>query len=230
VTRFRAGLPAQFDRGSVYLDKPMTIPLDRFYPIIDSGLLARAGLDPVELAGVLVAAGARLVQYRHKASYTRDAYEQAKAIGAIVQQAGGRYIINDRADIALMLGADGVHLGQDDLPPAAVRKIAGEKLIIGFSTHNEAQLRAGGREPADYLAIGPIFATASKENPDPAIGVEELRRLRAMTAKPLVAIGGITRERAAEILEAGADSLAVISDLIAGDLPARAREWVRLAR
>jgi thiamine-phosphate pyrophosphorylase len=208
----------------------MTIPLDRFYPILDSGLLARAGVDPLELARALLGAGARLVQYRHKAAYTRDSYEQARVIGQIVQQAGGRYIINDRADIALMLGADGVHVGQDDLPPSAVRKIAGGRLIVGFSTHNEEQLRAGGREPVDYLAIGPIFGTASKQNPDPVVGVEELRRLRALTSKPLVAIGGITRDRATRAFDAGADSLAVLSDLIGEDLPARAREWVQLTR
>jgi thiamine-phosphate pyrophosphorylase len=208
----------------------MTVPLDRFYPILDSGLLARAGVDALDLARVLVGAGARLVQYRHKAAYSREVYEQAKAIGRIVQQAGGLYVINDRADIALMLGADGVHLGQDDLPPAAVRRIAGGKLIIGFSTHNEQQLRAGGREPVDYLAIGPIFGTASKQNPDAVVGLEELRRLRTLTEKPLVAIGGITRERATSAIDAGADSLAVLSDLVSEDLPARAAEWVRLTR
>jgi thiamine-phosphate pyrophosphorylase len=206
----------------------MTIPLDRFYPIIDSGLLARAGLDPVELGQVLVQAGARLVQYRHKADYSRVAYEQAKAIGGIVQQAGGRYIINDRFDIALMLGADGVHLGQDDLPPAAVRQIAGDKLIIGFSTHNEEQLRAGDCEPVDYLAIGPVFGTTSKQNPDPVLGLEELRRLRPVTEKPLVAIGGITRARAAKVLETGVDSLAVLSDLIGDRIPSQVNEWIQL--
>ena len=204
--------------------------MDRFYPILDSGLLARAGVDALDLARALVAAGARLIQFRHKALYTREAFEQAKAIGRIVQQAGGRYVVNDRADIALMLGADGVHLGQEDLPPAAVRTIAGDKLIVGFSTHNEEQLRAGDREPVDYLAIGPIFGTASKENPDPVVGVGELRRLRVVTTKPLVAIGGITRERARGVLEAGADSLAVLSDLAGEDLAARAREWVRVTR
>jgi thiamine-phosphate pyrophosphorylase len=208
----------------------MSIVLDRFYPILDAGLLARAGVDPLVLAQALVGAGARLVQYRHKAPYTRDAYQQAKAVGRIVQQAGGRYIVNDRADIALMLDADGVHVGQDDLPPAAVRQIAGDRLLVGFSTHNEEQLRAGEREPVDYLALGPIFGTASKENPDPVVGVEQLRRLSALATKPLVAIGGITRERAPAVLEAGADSLAVLSDLLAEELPARAREWVRLTR
>jgi thiamine-phosphate pyrophosphorylase len=208
----------------------MPIQLDRFYPILDSDLLAAAGVDTLELARVLTAAGARLVQFRHKAAYTRETYEQARAIGHIIQQAGGRYIINDRADVALMLGADGVHLGQDDLPPAAVRQIAGDKLFVGFSTHNEEQLRAGDREPVDYLAIGPIFGTSSKANPDPVVGVEELRRLRAMTEKPLVAIGGITRERAPEVLAAGADSVAVLSDIFGDDLNARAAEWAKLTR
>jgi thiamine-phosphate pyrophosphorylase len=208
----------------------MPIQLDRFYPILDSDLLAAASIDPLELARVLVAAGVRLVQFRHKAPYTRDSYEQAKALAKIVQQSGGRYIINDRADIALMVGADGVHLGQDDLPPSAARKIAGDKLLIGFSTHNEEQLRLGEREPVDYLAIGPIFGTSSKLNPDPVVGVEEVRRLRPVTGKPLVAIGGITRERAHAVLAAGADSVAVLSDLVAEDLPSRAQEWLRLTR
>jgi thiamine-phosphate pyrophosphorylase len=208
----------------------MTIPLDRFYPILDSGLLARAGVDPVDLARALVGAGARLVQYRHKAPYTREVYEQASSIGGIVQQAGGCFIVNDRTDIALMLGADGVHVGQDDLPPSAVRTIAGDRLLVGLSTHNEEQLRAADREPVDYLAIGPIFGTASKENPDPVVGVEELRRLRAVTSKPLVAIGGITRKRAAAVLGAGADAVAVLSDLVSEDMAARGLEWVRLTR
>jgi thiamine-phosphate pyrophosphorylase len=206
----------------------MKIALDRFYPIIDSGLRGKAGVDPTDLARALVSAGARLVQYRHKGLYTREAYEQAKAIGRIVQEHGAHYIINDRADVALMLNADGVHIGQQDLPPAAVREIAGGKLWIGLSTHNEEQLNAGGREPVDYLAIGPIFGTESKENPDPVVGVEELRRLSGLAAKPLVAIGGITRERARLVLNAGADSLAVLSDLVGEDLRARAQEWVRL--
>jgi thiamine-phosphate pyrophosphorylase len=208
----------------------MKVVLDRFYPIIDTGLLGKAGLDPLDLARALVWAGARLVQYRHKEPYTRQSYEQAGAIGRVVQQGGARYIINDRADVALMLGADGVHIGQQDLPPAAVREIAGGKLLVGLSTHNEAQLKAGEREPVDYLAIGPIFGTGSKENPDPIVGVEELSRLRAVAAKPLVAIGGITRERAGLVLEAGADSLAVISDLAGEDLRDRAQQWVRLTR
>jgi thiamine-phosphate pyrophosphorylase len=141
-----------------------------------------------------------------------------------------RYIINDRADIALMLAADGVHVGQDDLPPARVRALVGEDMILGFSTHNEQQLRDGDREPVDYLALGPIFGTPSKQNPDPVVGTAALARLRAFTNKPLVAIGGITRANAREVLAAGASSLAVISDAVGPDLDARLVEWISLIR
>jgi thiamine-phosphate pyrophosphorylase len=171
-----------------------------------------------------------VAQFRHKGPYTRDVLAQAEEIGRILRAGGVRYVINDRSDVARMLGADGVHLGQEDLPPAGVRAIVGPDVWIGFSTHSEAQLRAGDREPADYLALGPIFATGSKENPDPVVGLAELARLRPLTAKPLVAIGGITRDNVRQVLEAGADAVAVISDLLSGDLEARLKEWVRLTR
>lgn len=134
--------------------------------------------------------------------------------------------MNDRADVAKLLDA-ALHLGQDDLPPSAARRIVGERGAIGFSTHNEAQLRAGDREPVDYLAIGPIFGTSSKENPDPVVGLDELRRLRAFTEKPLVAIGGITRANALSVFEAGADSVAVIGDLYP-DPRTQAEEWLAI--
>ena len=190
----------------------MTPP--RFYPILDVDYLASRQLDPLAVAEALTAGGAQWVQFRHKGFYTREAYELAAETGRIVQAAGANYVVNDRTDIALMLGADGVHVGQDDLPPAAVRKIAGSRLLIGYSTHNEAQLRSADSEPVDYLALGPIFGTQSKENPDQTVGVEELRRLRPITSKPLVAIGGITRENAHLVFEAGADSAALISDYL----------------
>lgn len=144
------------------------------------------------------------------------------------------FVINDRADVAMLLDA-AVHLGQDDLPPTAARRIMAQESIIGFSTHNEAQLRAGDQEPVDYLAIGPIFATGSKQNPDPVVGLEELRRLRALTKKPLVAIGGITRATASSVLQAGADMVAVIGDLYPepctkSALRARTEEWVSICR
>ena len=205
----------------------MTPP--RFYPILDTDLLARRGLDPLEVARALAQGGAEWVQFRHKGAYTRKAYDLAGEVGRIVQAAGAKYVINDRADIALMLGADGVHLGQDDLPPTAVRKIAGNRLFIGYSTHNEAQLRLADSEPVDYLALGPIFGTASKENPDPTVGVDELRRLRPLTAKPLVAIGGISRENAHLVYEAGADSAALISDFLLDDWRRSVAAWLEIA-
>jgi thiamine-phosphate pyrophosphorylase len=206
----------------------MEIPA--FYPIIDTQVLAQAGLAPVEMARALARAHASLVQFRHKGVYTREILAQAEEVGKIVRQSGARYIINDRADIALMLAADGVHVGQDDLPPARVRALVGEGVILGFSTHNEQQLRDGGKEPVDYLALGPIFGTPSKQNPDPVVGTAELARLRAFTKKPLVAIGGITRANAREVLTAGANSLAVISDAVGPDLDARLAEWISLTR
>jgi thiamine-phosphate pyrophosphorylase len=128
---------------------------------------------------------------------------------------GVRLIINDRADIALALGADGVHLGQDDLPPAAARELLGERAVIGCSTHNEEQAREAIELPVDYIAIGPVFQTSSKENPDPVVGLEGLRRVRRIVGQiPLVAIGGVSAENAREVLTAGADSLAVISLLL----------------
>jgi thiamine-phosphate pyrophosphorylase len=136
-------------------------------------------------------------------------------------------VVNDRADVAKLLGA-ALHLGQDDLAPSDARRILPASSIIGFSTHNEQQLRAGDAEPVDYLAIGPIFATGSKQNPDPVVGVDRLRALRALTQKPLVAIGGITRELAPQVFQAGADSVAIIGDLFP-NLRARAEEWIAIS-
>jgi thiamine-phosphate pyrophosphorylase len=204
------------------------LALPAFYPILDPLQTAKYGLDAMDVAGELLAAGAEWLQLRHKGAYTRADYALAVELGRLVHQAGAQYIINDRVDIALMAGADGVHVGQDDLPPAEVRKIAGDRLFIGYSTHNEAQLRAGDREPVDYLALGPLFATVSKRNPDPVVGVDELTRVRALSSKPLVAIGGITRNNAAEAFEAGADSVAIISDFLAGDWRQAIAQWTAL--
>ena len=204
----------------------MTLP--RFYPIVDTALLAQAGIAPAEMTRVLAGAGVGIAQFRHKDSYTRDMLTVAEETSAILQEAGVRCIINDRADIARILHADGVHLGQRDLSPRDVRGIVGNSMTIGLSAHNEEQLRAADSLPADYLAIGPIFATSSKRNPDPVVGIEQLARLRSLTKKPLVAIGGITRDNAREVIEAGADSVAVISDIIAPDLPERLAEWMEL--
>ncbi len=193
----------------------MTLP--PFYPIIDTVPAAEAVLE----------AGARILQFRHKGLFSRQAFEDASRIAALCRSAGALFVVNDRADVATLLNA-ALHLGQDDLAPSDARRILPAASIIGFSTHNEQQLRSGDAEPVDYLAIGPIFATASKQNPDPVVGVDGLRTLRQLTQKPLVAIGGITRESALQVFEAGADSIAVIGDLMP-DVRARAEEWIAIS-
>jgi len=200
--------------------------LPRVYPILDTGLLARHGIAPIDAARAVLEAGAHILQLRHKAFFSRSDYEVAQQIAGLCRQAGAQFVINDRADIAMLLHS-ALHLGQEDLAPAAARKLSA-KAILGFSTHNERQLVAGDNEPVDYLAIGPIFSTGSKENPDPVVGVEELRRLRPLTRKPLVAIGGITRANAEPVWQAGADSVAVIGDLLP-EIGRRTVEWLRLS-
>jgi thiamine-phosphate pyrophosphorylase len=200
-----------------------------FYPILDTGTAARHGVDPVEAATSILEGGAGILQFRHKGFFSREIFHQARQIAALCRDANALFVIDDRADIARLLSA-AVHLGQDDLSPADARIVLGDGATIGFSTHNEAQLRAAAGEPADYLAIGPIFGTATKMNPDPVVGLEELRRLRPLTARPLIAIGGITRANARSVIEAGADSVAVIGDLFAedGDIRSRVEEWLHL--
>ncbi len=206
--------------------------LPKVYAIVDTGILERRGADAVMVAGAMVDGGIRLLQFRHKGAYTREVFAQAEAIAKLCAEAGTVLVIDDRADIAKLLDA-AVHIGQQDLPPAAVRRVVGAS-IIGFSTHNEEQLRAGDAEPVDYLAVGPVFATGSKENPDPVVGVERVAAMRALTAKPLVAIGGITRQTAPLLWRAGVDSVAIISDLLPESLDAasierRAAAFVDLA-
>ena len=161
------------------------------------------------------AGGATFLQLREKHLAPLEFYREALEALSVARSMGVQFIINDRVDIALALSADGVHLGQDDLPPEAARNLLGEQAIIGFSTHNAEQARAAARLPVDYLAIGPIFPTLSKENPDPVVGLEGLRRVRELTGDiPLVAIGGIRLENIEDVLKAGADSVAVINLLL----------------
>jgi len=196
--------------------KTNAVQLPRLYPILDTASLARRGCAAETFAGAVLEAGAKILQFRCKEAFNRQIFEQARRIGLQCSSAGAMYVVNDRSDIAAMLGA-GVHLGQDDLPPERVRPWLGPDAVIGFSTHNEQQLRQGDSLAVDYLAIGPVFATGSKERPDPTLGLEEVARLRALTTKPLVAIGGVTLENAAGVLGAGADSIALISGLIPED-------------
>ncbi len=190
--------------------------LPRLYAIIDRTLLVVVG-DPAArvaaFARELVKGGATLIQYRNKTGSGRqilsDARELRRALGA-----GVRLIMNDRADLCLAAGFDGVHVGQEDLSPEGGRAVVGDRLWVGVSTHSVEQLMRADQTAADYIAIGPVFPTASKQSPDPVVGLEGVRGARAATRKPLVAIGGITRVNCASVIQAGADSVAVISDLL----------------
>ncbi|HEY0405482.1 MAG TPA: thiamine phosphate synthase [Pyrinomonadaceae bacterium] len=190
----------------------MRIKLPQLYPITDARLSGLSHAEQVERFG---RGGATLVQLREKHQSPREFYRAAEEALARARQLNMRLIINDRVDIALAIGADGVHLGQDDLPPAAARELLGDEAIIGFSTHTLEQASAAARMPVDYIAIGPIFNTSSKENPDAVVGLEGLRSVRrAVGQLPLVAIGGITDETARSTIMTGADSIAVISLLL----------------
>jgi thiamine-phosphate pyrophosphorylase len=202
----------------------LRINLPKLYPITDAHL---SGLSQAEQVRRLSAGGATFIQLREKQHAPREFYSEAEEALRVARECGVRLIINDRVDIARALSADGVHLGQDDLPPEAARELLGEHAIIGFSTHNVEQAKKAARLPVDYIAIGPIFETTSKENPDPVIGLEGLRRVRQIVGEiPLVAIGGIGLGNIAKVLEAGADAVAVISLLLANppEIEDRTRE------
>lgn len=210
----------------------MNPKLPAFYPVLDLGLLSRQGLDSLEAAEAILDAGARILQFRHKGFFSREMFDTAARVAAVCRDAKALFVVNDRADMALLLDA-ALHLGQEDLAPQDARRVTGSGSIIGLSTHNADQLSAGDREPVEYLAIGPIFQTGSKKNPDPVVGIAALRELHAIIRKPLVAIGGITRGVAQSVFEAGADSLAIIGDLYPQPLTkaalrARAEEWVKI--
>jgi thiamine-phosphate pyrophosphorylase len=190
----------------------LNLELPKIYPITDARLTKLSHAAQVE---ILIDGGATLIQLREKRASPKDFYEDARAALEIARAASVKIIINDRVDIALALKADGVHLGQDDLPPEYARKILGEKAIIGFSTHSVAQAVEALKFPVDYLAIGPIFATQTKENPDEVVGIEGVEKVReAIGNFPLVAIGGVNSENFGKVLRAGADSVAVIGDLL----------------
>jgi thiamine-phosphate pyrophosphorylase len=184
------------------------------YPITDVEI---AGVSHAKQIALLGDGGASFVQLREKRLPPLDFYDQAKAAFAVAAERGVVVILNDRVDLALALKARGVHLGQDDLPPDEARKLLGNDAIIGYSTHNVSQAIAGAALPIDYLAIGPIFETGTKANADPVVGLDGLRAVRqAIGNMPLVAIGGITQANARAVIEAGADSVAVISALLSG--------------
>jgi thiamine-phosphate pyrophosphorylase len=194
------------------------ISVPRLYPIVDAAFFSTTE-DLAAFAQELVAGGCMLLQYRNKSGNARVMLEQARELRrrcrtGVSDPHGLRLIMNDRADLCLGAEFDGVHVGQDDLLPESVRGIIGSGRWLGVSTHNPEQMQEADRTSADYLAIGPVFSTSGKDRPDPVVGLEGVRRARELTRKPLVAIGGITRANAASVIEAGADSVAVISDLL----------------
>jgi thiamine-phosphate pyrophosphorylase len=206
--------------------------LPRVYPILDAESLASRGIAIETAAAALLEGGSGILQIRQKGHWSRDFFAATRDVARLCGENGTPLIIDDRADFALLLGA-GLHVGQDDLSPRDARKLMGSEAVLGYSSHNLAQLAAAGGEPVDYVAIGPVFATGSKRNPDPVVGVDEIRRCRSLLEKPLVAIGGITPANAREVWAAGADSVAVIGALLAEPgargLRARMEEWRALA-
>jgi thiamine-phosphate diphosphorylase len=205
----------------------MGFSLPRLYAILDAAQTGDRSLT--EVCEILLAAGVRLIQYRDKQASSRQLYEAGCQIAEQVRRAGGVFIVNDRADVARAVGADGVHLGQGDLPVELARRSLEPGKLVGCSTHDLAQVREADQSSADYIAFGPIFPTQSKAKPDAVVGLAGLREARQATRKPLVAIGGITLATAREVTEAGADSVAVIADLLkAADIGARAREFLQV--
>jgi thiamine-phosphate pyrophosphorylase len=218
----------------------MSAAFPRLYAIMDANLLP--SLEPA-FAKMLAQSGVELIQYRNKNSSSRALFEISSSIVHQLKGTSVRFIVNDRADVARLSGAGGVHVGQEDLPVEAARAVFGNgewnsagdpanrgHLWVGVSTHTLEQVRAAEATSADYIAVGPIYATATKEKPDAVVGVDFIRRARELTRKPLVAIGGITVERAPEVFRAGADCIGVARDLIcAADPGARAREYLATA-
>ena len=202
------------------------MPLPRFYPILDTATASRFGVTPADAAARMLRAGARILQFRHKEVFSRDVFQELERVANLCAKSGARLIVNDRADLARLFDA-GLHLGQEDLTPSQARIVAGSAAFIGYSTHSALQLQAAAAEPADYFAFGPVFATTTKTNPDPVVGLENLPRLRALTDRPLVAIGGITRSNARGVLDAGADSVAVIGDLFP-DIESSVAQFLRM--
>jgi thiamine-phosphate pyrophosphorylase len=190
----------------------LSLMLPKIYPITDTTI---SGLPHQDQVKQLIEGGATLIQLREKRLSPREFFQEAREALSIARSAGIKLIVNDRVDVALAIGADGVHLGQTDMPVEAARRLLGDQAIIGFSTHNLNQVEEAVRFPIDYLAFGPIFPTATKENPDPTVGLTELPQIKDLAGSlPLVAIGGISADRIREVLMSGADSVALISAVL----------------
>ena len=208
--------------------------LPRLYPILDIDLCRERRLEPLAVLAAFLAGGARFLQLRDKTGSTAERLARADAVVARVHAAGARVIINDRADIARLSGADGVHVGQDDLSVEDARRIVGPDAIVGLSTHDEGQIDAAARTSATYIAVGPIYGTSTKETGYSPRGLDLVRRAArtlgqssGRAGRPVVAIGGITLDRAPEVLAAGAASVAVISELLQEDPEKMVRAFCR---
>jgi thiamine-phosphate pyrophosphorylase len=202
----------------------MRLVLPRLYVILDAALITSSERD---FALSLVEAGVRLLQYRNKCAPSRQFLETSRALAEALSPSGVCFFVNDRPDVAFLAGATGVHVGQDDLGVEQARQVMGPDKLVGVSSHNLEQFERAAASSADYIALGPIFSTSSKANPDPVVGLDLLRKVRPLTDKPVVAIGGISLEWAASAVEAGADSVAVISGILGAPDPAqRARQYI----
>jgi thiamine-phosphate pyrophosphorylase len=202
----------------------MRLVLPRLYVILDAALITSSEKD---CAASLAEAGVRLLQYRNKSTSARQYLESSRALAEALRPKRVTFLVNDRPDVAFLAGASGVHVGQDDLDVEQARHVVGSNKLVGVSTHNLEQFECAAASSADYIAVGPVFSTSSKANPDPVVGVDFIRKVRSLTDKPIVAIGGITLEQAAPVIEAGADSVAVISGILSAPNPAqRARQYL----
>jgi thiamine-phosphate pyrophosphorylase len=204
----------------------MRLVLPKLYVILDATLLTTPETD---CARRLADVGVRLLQYRNKQTSARELFHISRELSRLLRPRGVSFIVNDRPDVAFLSGADGVHVGQEDLDVEQTRTVTGPGKWVGISTHNLAQFRAAAATSADYIAVGPIFSTSTKANPDPVVGTEFIRQVRELTDKAIVAIGGITLDRTAGVIEAGADAVAVGSDILrAADPGARARQYIEM--
>ena len=198
--------------------------LPKIYPITDTRI---ANLSHAEQCKKLIIGGASLIQIREKYALTDEFYNAANEVIKIAQQQDIKVLINDRVDIAVAVEADGVHLGQDDLPPLQAREILGDDAIIGFSSHSVKQAMEASKLPIDYIAIGPVFSTTTKENPDESVGLDGVKKVRGVIGDfPLVAIGGINLQNYQQVLKAGADSVAIVSEIL--KLPERITQNFRV--
>jgi thiamine-phosphate pyrophosphorylase len=202
----------------------MRLVLPRLYVILDAALITSSERD---CALSLAEAGVRLIQYRNKSALARQYLDSSRELAETLRPRGVTFLVNDRPDVAFLAGASGVHVGQDDLEVEQARRVAGKDKLVGVSTHNLEQFNKAVASTADYIAIGPLFSTTSKANPDPIVGLAFLRRVRGLTDKPIVGIGGISHDRAKSVIEAGADSVAVISGVLSTPDPSQsARQYM----